>query len=111
MSPLHPRWDEWIQFGDMYYLDLPPAAKICVSICARKKRKNRDETTMLCWGNISLFDWRGHLRQGKEALNLWSVPKGMDDLLNPLGAMGSNPVKDSPCLEVNDAYLRLRTST
>ena len=96
----HPRWDEWIEFDDLFYLDLPRAAKVCVSICAVKKRKNREDTTMLCWGNVSLFDWKSHLLNGKFSLNLWSVPRGLDDLLNPLGCLGSNPSKDSPCLEM-----------
>ncbi len=100
VSHLNPRWDEWVQFDDVFYLDLPRAAKLCVSVCAVKKRKNREETTMLCWGNISLFDWRSHLLADKFSLNLWSVPRGMDELLNPLGCTGSNPVKDSPCLEL-----------
>ena len=36
----------------------------------------------------------------KLSLNLWNVPKGMEDTLNPLGCVGSNPVKESPCLEL-----------
>lgn len=100
VSHSNPRWDEWVQFDDIFYLDLPRAAKLCVSVCAVKRRKTREETTMLCWGNISLFDWRSHLLTDKFSLNLWSVPKGMDGLLNPLGCVGSNPVKDSPCLEL-----------
>lgn len=28
------------------------------------------------------------------------MPKGMDELLNPVGMVGSNPNKDSPCLEI-----------
>lgn len=95
-----PRWDEWVRCPDLYTLDLPRAAKLCVSICAVKKRKGKEETTMLCWGNISLFDWRSLLLQGKVSLNLWNVPRGMDDLLNPLGTLGSNYVHDSPCLEL-----------
>lgn len=93
VSHSHPKWDEWIEFEDMFYLDLPRAAKLCVSICAVKKRKNREETTMLCWGNLSLFDWRSRLLTEKISLNLWNAPRGMDDLLNPLGCLGPNPVK------------------
>ena len=33
-------------------------------------------------------------------LNLWGVPKGNDDLLNPLGPTGKNPNSESPKLEV-----------
>ena len=47
-----PRWEEWIKFDDIFYIDLPRATKLCVSVCAVKRRKNREETTMLCWGNI-----------------------------------------------------------
>ena len=42
------RWDEWLEF-DLSQPDLPRAAKLCVSICSVKKRKNRSETTMLFW--------------------------------------------------------------
>lgn len=28
------------------------------------------------------------------------MPKGMDELLNPIDTTGSNPNKDSPCLEL-----------
>ncbi|XP_059092638.1 phosphatidylinositol 4,5-bisphosphate 3-kinase catalytic subunit alpha isoform-like [Tigriopus californicus] len=100
VSHAQPRWDEWVVCNDLHTLDLPRAAKLCVSICAVKKRKGKEETTMLCWGNISLFDWRSLLLQGKVSLNLWNVPRGMDDLLYPLGTLGSNHVQDSPCLEL-----------
>ena len=33
-------------------------------------------------------------------LNLWGVPKGNDDLLNPLGCTGTNPNSESPKLSV-----------
>ena len=52
VSHSNPRWEEWIKFDDIFYIDLPRATKLCVSICAVKRRKNREETTMLCWGNI-----------------------------------------------------------
>ncbi len=115
-----PRWETNLEF-DLFTLDLPRAAKLCASICAVRRgttsssiqssRTGRgskssnagdqsEEHTMLCWGNISLFDWRGRLASGRVALNLWSVPRDMDDLLNPLGCVGSNPMKDSPCLEL-----------
>ena len=34
------------------------------------------------------------------SLNLWGVPKGNDDLLNPLGSVGINPNSESPNLTV-----------
>ena len=36
----------------------------------------------------------------KAPFYLWGVPKGFDDLLNPLGNQGSNPNTDSPRLEI-----------
>ena len=33
-------------------------------------------------------------------MNLWGVPKGNDDLLNPLGSTGTNPNSESPNLSV-----------
>ena len=33
-------------------------------------------------------------------LNLWGVPKGNDDLLNPYGSTGTNPNSESPKLSV-----------
>jgi hypothetical protein len=42
------RWDEWLEF-DISQPDLPQAAKLCLSICSIKKRKNRCDTTMLFW--------------------------------------------------------------
>ena len=34
------------------------------------------------------------------SLNLWGVPKGNEDLLNPLGSTGINPNSESPNLTV-----------
>ena len=34
------------------------SAKLCLSICSIKKRKGREEHTMLSWGNINLFDFK-----------------------------------------------------
>lgn len=49
----------------------------------------------LAWGNINLFDYTHTLVAGKMALNLWPVPHGLEDLLNPIGVSGSNPNKVS----------------
>lgn len=32
------------------------------------------------------------------SVHLWAMPKGMDELLNPIDTTFSNPNKDSPCL-------------
>lgn len=47
----------------------------------------------LAWGNINLFDYTHTLVANKMALNLWPVPHGLEDLLNPIGVTGSNPNK------------------
>lgn len=47
----------------------------------------------LAWGNINMFDYTHTLVAGKMALNLWPVPHGLEDLLNPIGVTGSNPNK------------------
>ncbi|QQP35716.1 Uncharacterized protein FKW44_024011, partial [Caligus rogercresseyi] len=76
-----PRWDEWIEF-ELRVSDFPRSAKLCVSVCSVKKRnKNRDEHTMLCWGNLNLFDFRHRLLSDK----------GLDETLNPLGIFESQP--------------------
>ena len=60
----------------------------------------REEHTMLSWGNINLFDFQNRLLSDSLGLNLWGVPKGNDDLLNPLGSTGTNPNSESPNLSV-----------
>lgn len=51
----------------------------------------------MAWGNINMFDYTDTLVSGKMALNLWAVPHGLEDLLNPIGVTGSNPNKVSMC--------------
>ncbi|CAG5126160.1 unnamed protein product, partial [Candidula unifasciata] len=93
-----PRWDEWLEF--LMVPDLPRSARLCLSICSESKRRNRKVHYALAWGNLQLFDFnKRHLRD-KYSLYLWSMPQGMDDLLNPIGITGSNPNKDCPCLEI-----------
>ena len=42
----------------------------------------------LAWGNLQLFDFNDNLLNEKISLNLWPVPQGMDELLNPIGVPG-----------------------
>uniref|UniRef100_A0A8P4KP97 Phosphatidylinositol 4,5-bisphosphate 3-kinase catalytic subunit alpha isoform n=1 Tax=Dicentrarchus labrax TaxID=13489 RepID=A0A8P4KP97_DICLA len=96
----NPRWNEWLNY-DMYIPDIPRAARLCLSICSVKGRKGaKEEHCPLAWGNINLFDYTHTLVAGKMALNLWPVPHGLEDLLNPIGVTGSNPNKETPCLEL-----------
>uniref|UniRef100_A0A8C9WA18 Phosphatidylinositol 3-kinase catalytic subunit type 3 n=1 Tax=Scleropages formosus TaxID=113540 RepID=A0A8C9WA18_SCLFO len=86
---------------DMYIPDIPCAARLCLSICSVKGRKGH---CPLAWGNVNLFDYTHTLVSGKMALNLWPVPHGLEDLLNPIGVTGSNPNKETPCLELEFDY-------
>lgn len=49
---------------------------------------------MLAWGNINMFDYRNSLLTGKVSLTLWTVPKGMDALLNHLGTTGMTSLQN-----------------
>ena len=42
----------------------------------------------LGWGNINLFDFNSRLQNEKISLNLWPIPQGLDELLNPIGTPG-----------------------
>ncbi|KAG2468424.1 PK3CA kinase, partial [Polypterus senegalus] len=96
----NPRWNEWLSY-DIYLTDLPRSARLCLSICSVKGRKGaKEEYCPLAWGNVNLFDYKDTLVTGKMALNLWPVPHGLEDLLNPIGVTGSNPNKETPCLEL-----------
>ncbi|KAI8795508.1 phosphatidylinositol 4 5-bisphosphate 3-kinase catalytic subunit alpha isoform-like isoform X2 [Biomphalaria glabrata] len=99
-----PRWDQWLEF--LMLPDLPRSARLCLSICSESKRRNRKVQFALAWGNLQLFDFNKRHLTGKYSLYMWSMPQGMDDLLNPIGIPGSNPQKDCPCLEIEfDRFL------
>ena len=61
--------------------------------CPSRRSKDREEHTMLSWGNMNMFDYKERLLGDKVSLNLWGVPKGLDELLYPLGNQGTNPNK------------------
>lgn len=42
----------------------------------------------LAWGNLQMFDYNDRLLNEKVSLNLWPMPQGMDELLNPIGIPG-----------------------
>ncbi|RWS28858.1 Phosphatidylinositol-4:5-bisphosphate 3-kinase catalytic subunit alpha-like isoform [Leptotrombidium deliense] len=95
----NPKWDTWLDF-DLYVPDIPSSARLCLSICSVSFRKKREEHCALAWGNLMLFDYKHNLLSDRVSIYLWPVPKGHDELLNPLGMIVSNDNKDSPCLEV-----------
>uniref|UniRef100_A0A3B4Y8E4 Phosphatidylinositol 4,5-bisphosphate 3-kinase catalytic subunit alpha isoform n=1 Tax=Seriola lalandi dorsalis TaxID=1841481 RepID=A0A3B4Y8E4_SERLL len=100
----NPRWNEWLTY-DIYLADLPRSARLCLSICSVKGRKGaKEEHCPLAWGNVNLFDYKDILVSGKVALGLWPVPHGLEDLLNPIGVAGSNPNKETPCVELEFSW-------
>lgn len=96
VEPSNPKWDQWLKF-DFHCTELPRSAKLCLSICVVSKKRAK-EIASLGTVNLSLFDYRGFMRSGRLQLNLWPPPKNSEDLLFPLGAIGSNPNNDSACL-------------
>lgn len=97
----NPQWHEWLEFLDVK--DIPRSAKLCLSICYVSKR--RREPSSLGWANLQLFDFNDRLLIDKVSLNLWPLTQGMDELLNYVGLPGSNPDKETMCLEVEfDRY-------
>ena len=85
----HPRWDDLLEF-DISYTDLPRATKLCLSICSIRKRKNeKADVTMLYYGNLNVFDYKGRLLNGTHKLTMHSAPKDMEELLYPIS--GTNP--------------------
>ena len=93
-----PKWKEWLEFNISIF-NIPRCAKLCLSVCGVRKKK--DEHWPLVWANIPIFDFRGHLLQGKHTIRLWYPPCHMEGFLNPLGISGSNPCKETPCLELD----------
>ena len=96
-----PRWDEWLEF-EIDMSDIPRGAQLCCSICSVSRRsRKREDHCLVAWGNLQVFDYRSILISDKCSLNLWPAPRGLqDELLIPLGISGSNPNKDSPCLDL-----------
>lgn len=99
VEPQNPRWNEALEF-DLYIPDIPRNARLCFSICAYTNRKKREEHCAIAFGNMQLFDFKSRLLSERININLWPMPKGFDELLNPLGMIGSNPNNDSSCLQI-----------
>ncbi|XP_074655826.1 phosphatidylinositol 4,5-bisphosphate 3-kinase catalytic subunit alpha isoform-like [Tubulanus polymorphus] len=95
----NPKWDEYLTY-DIDIPDIPRCARLCLSICCISRKNKKRVHYALGWGNLNLFDFNNRLLSDKVSLNLWPMPQGLEDLLNPIGTTGSNPSKDSPCLEI-----------
>lgn len=104
IPPNNPKWEESLEFG-IHVSDIPRNARLCLSICSVSYRKKRREDVPLAWANMPLFDFKNRLKTDRMNYNLWPMPKGHNDLLNPLGMIGSNFYKDSPSLDIEfDRY-------
>lgn len=100
VTPQNPRWDESLEY-DLYIPDIPRSARLCLSICAVTFRsKKREEFCAISYCNIQFFNYKNCLLSDKINLNFWPMPKGHDELLHPLGMLGSNPNRDSSCLQI-----------
>ena len=101
VDPCNPKWNQSLEF-DIFISDLPRSARLCLSICSVSYRnKKSGEHCCLSWSNLPLFDYKSRLVSDLKSINLRPVPKDFTDLLNPLGLVGSNTNKDSPCLEID----------
>ena len=99
VEPQNPRWDQQLEF-DLSISDIPRSARLCFSICAVTIKKRREEHCAIAFGNMQMFDFKSRLLSDRININLWPMPKGVDELLNPLGMIGSNPNNDSSCLQI-----------
>ncbi|XP_037075832.1 phosphatidylinositol 4,5-bisphosphate 3-kinase catalytic subunit alpha isoform-like isoform X2 [Pollicipes pollicipes] len=100
-----PRWNTTITFETLVQ-DLPLSSRLCMGVVGVSKRKKKEEQFTLGWCNLALFDYRRQLLSGKKKLQLWPVPKGQNEKLFPLEAVGPNPVQDS-----NAAWLEVELPT
>ncbi|XP_018496973.1 phosphatidylinositol 4,5-bisphosphate 3-kinase catalytic subunit alpha isoform [Galendromus occidentalis] len=97
-----PEWKQLLRFN-LDVPDIPRSARLCLSVCAVLKKSR--ESVLIAWANIPLFDSKNVLVSGKMNLSLWPVPKGMTDLLNPLGTTASNRKSESAGLLIEfDKY-------
>ena len=92
-----PKWQEWLEFN-VSVSNLSICTKLCLSVCGVRRKK--DEHWPLAWVNLPIFDFKGYLLQGKHSIHLWYPPCHMEGFLHPIGISGSNPCKETPCLEL-----------
>ncbi|KAI1712928.1 PI3-kinase family, p85-binding domain-containing protein [Ditylenchus destructor] len=92
VSPSNPRWKLGTIEFDVYLKDIPECTQLCFSLISLRKKKSRVELKPIGWMNLYIFDWRHHLVQGKQSLNLWPFPKGctLEDVTFLSGAYAFN---------------------
>ncbi|XP_067951586.1 phosphatidylinositol 4,5-bisphosphate 3-kinase catalytic subunit alpha isoform-like isoform X2 [Watersipora subatra] len=79
-----PKWDEVLDF-ELSMQDIPRAAKLCMGLCflpRRRAKKQQSGVTVLCWGNINLFNFLDQLEGEKR--KIFMVQATGFELLNPL---------------------------
>lgn len=54
----------------------------------------------MAWGNVNVYDHNGELTTDRTTLRMWPVPRGMTELLYPLGCVGANLDREAPALEL-----------
>lgn len=97
VDPVSPVWREQLTF-DLNMEDIPRNARLCLSVCAIKKKTKTQFA--ISWGNTQVFDYYGRLLSGRVTINLLPMPKNNEDLLHPLGMNNSRLVQASSSLGV-----------
>lgn len=91
------KWHEKLEF-DIHMQDIPRNAKICLAVCATRKKTLIHFA--IKWANLQLFDYYGRLISGRTELTLFPVPKGYEDFLYPLGNVNAKSLETSSSLNV-----------
>ena len=72
------KWSERLVF-DINMEDIPRNAKICLAVCATRKKTSIHFA--IKWANLQVFDYYGRLISGRTELTLFPMPKGTHLLL------------------------------
>lgn len=89
-------WEESIPF-DINVCDVPRMGRLCLALY----EKSRNKITNLRWVNLTVFDYKGILRNGCIALSAWKYEHDIDDeMLHPLGTVVTNPAVEAATLTI-----------
>lgn len=92
----NPIWNEKLTF-DIALVNLPRAAKLCLSICSVPSsksvmKKKEGAMTKECWCNINIFNHNGSLIAGTNRIGMWKYSDpNANSTLQPLGTVCSPP--------------------
>lgn len=90
-TPANPRWDEMLEFPDLLMQDIPLSAVLSLSMCAVTAKHKHQEEYATSYVNLQLFDYNRCMISGKFNMCMWSMPKGVEGVMNPAGLPGANP--------------------